>query len=161
MAKFDLALMTMEMRVRFWAKVKVGEPGECWPWQAATNQKRMGYGVWCPVRGTTYRAHRVAAYMVYGASDLIVLHSCDNPPCCNPNHLRYGDHAENANETVQRGRHVARHGEDSFTAKLKEHQISEIRASKASAVSIAEKYGVSDMTIFRIRSGRTWRRVPA
>ena len=35
---------------------------------------------------------------------LYVLHSCDNPGCCNPNHLRVGTAADNANDRETRGR---------------------------------------------------------
>lgn len=34
-----------------------------------------------------------------------VLHTCDNPPCCNPNHLYIGDAADNAQDRKDRKRH--------------------------------------------------------
>lgn len=33
-----------------------------------------------------------------------ILHSCDNPRCCNPEHLRIGTHQDNMNDKVSRGR---------------------------------------------------------
>lgn len=33
-----------------------------------------------------------------------ILHSCDNPPCVNPEHLREGTQAENNQESVAKGR---------------------------------------------------------
>lgn len=50
--------------------------------------------------------HRLTYEIWYGPipGDRIVLHSCDNPPCCNPGHLRAGTHADNSADRVARGR---------------------------------------------------------
>ncbi|MFB9187253.1 HNH endonuclease signature motif containing protein [Dactylosporangium sucinum] len=52
-------------------------------------------------------AHRVAWEVANGQpipDGLQVLHSCDNPPCCNPAHLSIGTQAENMQQMVARGR---------------------------------------------------------
>jgi len=54
-------------------------------------------------------AHVVVATAVHGprpSPDHEVLHSCDNPPCVEPTHLRWGTHAENMRDCVLRGRAV-------------------------------------------------------
>lgn len=82
---------------RFWSKVKVGKPGECWEWQASvTNKHAGGYGRF-EIRGKARGAHRVAWYLTYGPipKGLLVLHRCDNSLCCNPYHLFLGTHADN------------------------------------------------------------------
>lgn len=33
-----------------------------------------------------------------------ILHRCDNPPCVNPRHLRWGSQGQNISESYQRGR---------------------------------------------------------
>ena len=60
-------------------------------------------------QGAHSRAHRVAYCQAHGLSleDIkgqLVLHSCDNPPCCNPEHLRLGTHSDNMQDRAKRGR---------------------------------------------------------
>ena len=94
----------------FWSKVDVRPPRlgreVCWPWRAARD--RYGYGQFKPVFGASpRRAHRVA-WEIFNTCDvpdgLSILHSCDNPWCCNPAHLRPGTHSDNMNDKVRRGR---------------------------------------------------------
>lgn len=53
------------------------------------------------------RAHRAAYVLAHGPipPGLGVLHSCDNPPCIRPEHIRAGTRAENSADMVARGRH--------------------------------------------------------
>ena len=48
------------------------------------------------------KAHRVVMEHHHGHSTLDVLHSCDNPPCVEINHLRYGTAAENVADRDER-----------------------------------------------------------
>lgn len=86
----------MNLTHKFWKQVKIGEPNECWPYLGPCNNK--GYGQASFRRMGTRLAHRIAFWLVHGDFDisLMILHSCDNPPCCNPNHLRIGGPIENA-----------------------------------------------------------------
>lgn len=86
---------------RFWSMVDMRNPRECWEWKGTRDQ--YGYGV--PDAGITIAfqeplAHRVACAMMRLRLDRqdFVLHSCDNAPCCNPRHLRWGDAFENADD---------------------------------------------------------------
>lgn len=95
--------------VRFWAKVKVGEAHECWPWTASVFKDRNGYGKFNAGQGIgstlTVYAHRYAYHLTRQMPiDLDVLHGCDNPVCVNPAHLHAGTAADNAREMVARGR---------------------------------------------------------
>ena len=89
---------------RFLAKVdrSGGEEG-CWLWTGYRNNE--GYGR-CTVRGRKYLAHRRAYELLRGPVPvgLVVRHTCDNPPCCNPAHLRVGTHAENSADRSNRKR---------------------------------------------------------
>lgn len=75
----------------------------CWLWTKARGKK--GYGqIW--VDGKTARVSRVAFVVFKGAipDGLDVLHSCDNPPCFNPEHLFAGTQSENVKDSVRKGR---------------------------------------------------------
>ena len=76
----------------------------CWEWQGAT--VAAGYGC-VRVHGKLYLNHRVSYEYHHGPipEGLIVRHTCDNPPCFNPDHLLVGTHADNARDKVERGRH--------------------------------------------------------
>lgn len=91
--------------LRFWAKVDQRGPDECWPWMASTNAD--GYGKF-KIDGTVQNASRVALEIHTGAllpHDQVGMHSCDNPPCCNPAHLSAGTQADNLADMVAKGRH--------------------------------------------------------
>lgn len=76
---------------------------ECWEWSGCRDSQE--YGV-LTHGGRTHRAHRVAYELLVGTipDGLIICHHCDNPPCCNPNHLYAGTNSENSNDMVSRGR---------------------------------------------------------
>ena len=90
---------------RFWKRVDVRGPDECWPWLAGTTEK--GYGVFWPRKGRPEGAHRVAWELSSTEpipDGLDVMHSCDNPPCCNPAHLKPGTSSENHWDASSKGR---------------------------------------------------------
>lgn len=91
---------------RFWARVSVGEPDECWIW---TGEKaKFGYGLLCEYKdGRRIRtlAHRYSLGLVEPLVDgLVCMHLCDNPPCVNPAHLRQATQAENVRDAYVKGR---------------------------------------------------------
>lgn len=105
------------------------------------------------------QAHRFVYEECFGPipEGLLVRHSCDNPPCVNPEHLVLGTNADNSNDMRIRGRSTK--GSKSGTAKLNEQQVAEIRATPKeveSARSMALRFGVTEGTINNVRSGRRW-----
>lgn len=70
----------------------------CWEWKLSTNNK--GYGR-MKYEGRLVLAHRLAAYACGIIDDLepspnnIILHTCNNPRCCHPEHLKKGTQSEN------------------------------------------------------------------
>jgi hypothetical protein len=86
---------------RFWSKVEKTE--KCWNWTGSTAR---GYGQFRNELLKMEKAHRYSYRLHKGEipTDLFVLHSCDNPKCCNPEHLRLGTLKENSLDAVARGR---------------------------------------------------------
>jgi hypothetical protein len=143
---------------KFWSRVAVSSDDACWPWTGS--KVRGGYGGLVSKR-KSFTAHRVAYFLTHGTIDasLDVLHSCDNPPCCNPAHLRQGTDKDNMRDMILRGR--SRRGEQKPSAKLTDAKVSEIKAATHEPhIVLARKFGVRFQTIQAIRAGRTWSHVP-
>jgi hypothetical protein len=87
----------------FWDKVDKSDPAGCWPWKGARHAQ--GYGAF-RVGSKYHRSSRLAYELVKGhiQSGLDVLHKCDNPPCCNPDHLFLGTDKDNAADRRRKGR---------------------------------------------------------
>lgn len=88
----------------FWKRIDIREEDECWSWKGA-KLKRGGYGH-LTIKNKTIRAHRLAYKYKKGIipDGVDVLHHCDNPPCCNPQHLYLGGDAENTKDKWKRNR---------------------------------------------------------
>jgi hypothetical protein len=74
--------------------IRVSSAG-CWEWQHRRNPE--GYGL-LHIAGRDYLVHRLAMWVWRDfdlASPLLVRHRCDNPPCCNPDHLIPGTQLDN------------------------------------------------------------------
>lgn len=146
---------------RFLSRVKKGAPDECWPYQG---YKLRGYGYVTEGAGKACSAHRYMYRLVFGEvpNDKVVCHKCDNPPCCNPNHLWLGSNAENVQDMWRKGRGkqaVPPKGEAHMSAKLTEADVRFIRTSKEPRPALAKRYGVDWSSIDKIQKGKTWKHV--
>ena len=141
---------------KFWSRVKIGGQDECWPWIAGL--RSFGYGC-VSVEGQSTGSHRAAWFYTHGyLPTLHILHSCDNPPCCNPNHLREGTPRDNSDDMLTRGRQAK--GESNGQSVLTTSQVLEIRRRYAnggvSHRNLAGAFGVSKTTIHLIVHREIW-----
>lgn len=135
---------------RFWEKVEIRSPLLCWEWKAAILQSG-GYGAF-RLKGETKRAHRVAYFLSKGDLDpaLELLHKCNNPRCCNPNHLVQGTHAANLLQAGQEGK-MTRYSGTNSKIQFNQEQLHDILTATTSARAMARKYQVDHKTIRRIQ----------
>lgn len=148
-----MAQLDQTARERFASLIELIPFSECHYWMGSLNEH--GYGVL-----NHERAHRIAYELEKGPIPLIdgkpamLLHSCDNPMCVNPAHLRPGTQAENMADAVLRKRMPR--GERHHANKLTDADVSAILAACArgeSTGSLAQRYGVSASRISMIRHG--------
>lgn len=143
---------------RFWAYVQKGNPDECWLWNGTV--RNNGYGA-VNFQYKAYAAHRVSYFIANGRwPSQCVLHSCDNPPCVNPAHLRDGSIKENVQDALDRGQHPI--GERTHNALLKNSDIKEIWRmiwAGMNNTEIAQHFPVTRDTISLIRCGKRWKQV--
>lgn len=163
---------------RFWSKVGVGTPDECWEWKASviaaypgkTKGPKGKFTVKTGGKAYFFISSRFAWLLGKGPipDGMLVCHRCDNPMCCNPRHLFLGTPKNNAQDMAQKGRILgaARPGEDNFGAKLSKQDVREIKYLSGvqpplSFTGIGEMYGVSRVAISRIVNSNLWSAVAA
>lgn len=148
--------------IRFWSKVelpsKIGTQ-QCWIWRGELNNR--GYGRFWFIRRKEL-AHRMAYYLAnqwwldwWFDSRYEVMHSCDNPLCVNPDHLRLGTHADNMRDMAAKGR------SGMPNVKLLPEEVVMIRRvalkGHLSQSKIGEIFGIGQSHVSRIVNRQCWR----
>lgn len=85
----------------FWKNVDVKSDSECWVWKKYKNPNGYGYVRLEKINTTAHIAAYRLTHDDYDKS-LNVCHKCNNPSCCNPNHLYLGTQKENMQDMVER-----------------------------------------------------------
>ena len=141
---------------RFWSKVDKRGHDDCWPW--LSTKAPRGYGqFWLDGR---YKPATHIALALHGNPQPpeapFALHSCDNPPCVNPIHLRWGTPQENMDDRKRRGRANSCVGASHGRAKLREDVVRLIRLDTRPQKDIASSYGIGQSAVSRIKAGKSW-----
>lgn len=117
----------------------------CWEYMRSLHKGRPYF----EYDGKKRLAYRIVYELYYGvelATDDIVRHKCDNPPCCNPRHLTLGSHQDNMNDMVER----ERHGMPKYAVR----QIMRLLKQGKKHAEIAEIFGCSRETVTAINNRR-------
>lgn len=130
----------------------------CLEWQRYKDKD--GYGKW-RVNGEKRNVHRLVCALVYGepVDNQQALHSCDNPPCINPDHLRWGTHRDNNDDKILRLRLA---GERSPSAIYTDAQVRQIKQMIADGVKghvIYRQFNMSKYTFSNIKNNKNWKHI--
>jgi len=161
---------------RFWSKVDVKDEDHCWVWK----NKCQAYYPQFWYEGKMILTHRMAYALHYDRMDLIenksndyhknnnnfscVLHSCDNPKCCNPHHLFLGTNKDNILDKVNKNRSQRMRGSINGNSKLTKDQVLCIRneyvpRKNGGLAYFAKKYGISTTQVHDIIQNKTWKHI--
>ena len=151
----------LTLEERFKAKLAPQDPVTgCIEWTGSRIKHSQDYGQISRDAKMVY-THRLAWELKYGPipEGLGVLHRCDNPPCCNDEHLFLGTDADNALDREAKGRGNQPKGVDHPRAKLNEADVAEIRRRLAAGEVqhvIAADLGISRTHVSNIKTGMRW-----
>lgn len=129
------------------------DESECW---LCDLSKAYGY---CKIEVNKKKlfVHRIMLINYSGEQhlELIACHSCRNRNCCNPNHLRWGTHADNQNDRIKDD--TDNQGEKNGGSKLTEEEVKQIFYDNRKYRIIADEMCVDRKTIYNIKRGKRWR----
>ncbi len=139
----------------FWKYVDKRSDNECWEWVGYKTHK--GYGQisrWAGIPRSN--AHRVSYKIHFGeiGEKILVCHKCDNRKCVNPEHLFLGTPKENMHDKINKNRSA------STGRLLNKNIVLDIRNLRENGVKykeLAERYNVSQNTIYDICKVNTWK----
>jgi HNH endonuclease len=136
------------------SRVKKDAKTGCWNWQGALF-KGTNYGQFSnrALSKSPTTTHRASWELHFGKipEGKMVLHGCDNRLCCNPEHLRIGDNADNMRDRSLRGFVHQR--------KLTEEKVIEMRRLRRKGWSwrkLAVRYNVQTNAVRDATLGRSW-----
>lgn len=139
-----------------------GGPDACWPWTACRTDGGYGHTrIERNGRPVGTNAHRAIYQLLHGdlPSNVFVRHDCNNPPCCNPRHLRPGSQVENMADRKSHGAGYAKGGESPSAISVSDETVAAVRAAYRPGVkgrgqhAIAGQFGLSRTTVQRIVTG--------
>lgn len=129
---------------------------ECWPWISATTTDgypRFG------AEGTQWYVTRLVYQKRHGEvldwTGRLIMHLCNNPRCCNPDHLYLGTPKENMEHAGSCGM-LSRKWVQNGNSKLNQEQVAAIRLDTRPSRAVAKAFGIEKTQVLRIRKGVHW-----
>ena len=151
--------MKKNLLTRFWKKVNIKKPEDCWLWKNCKN--KAGYGGF-QNSNKSVNAHRFAWFLAHGkiTKNLYVCHICDVKSCVNPAHLFLGTQKDNIRDSMKKGR--LSKGSNHHAAKLDENKVRKMRELRKTGLifrELAKRFGVTYAAAYYAISGVTWKSV--
>lgn len=141
---------------------RVEKTDSCWIWKGGISYK--GYGIFNRVFNGKIpsKAHRFSYALFKGEIPVgnFVCHTCDNPPCVNPDHLWLGDAKSNCMDSVSKKRWD--HKGPGGKPRLNKEKILEIRRLFKEGLSyqcIGNMFDTHPTNVSRIVKRKCWRHV--
>ena len=152
---------------RFFEKTIRNESNDCLEWISYIFNSGYG-GFWYD--GRSFLAHRIAYMLAHGFDSLddniLVLHRCDNKICVDYNHLFLGNHSDNTQDMISKGRQNTLNrvtGEDHPNSKLTEEDVKLMRYIYAQGGvthrELAKEFGVWYSAVGRIIRRELWKHI--
>lgn len=155
-----------------WSRIdRSPHPNGCWVYDGY--RTKAGYGVikW---ERKHWTVHRLIYCLSKGINSLprqrLVCHTCDNPPCCNPDHMFVGTQSENLADMVAKGRNYVMIGTQHPRARLTDDIVRAAREWHRTEYkpgdptnglrAYARRMGVCNVTLGRAIHGKSWKHVP-
>lgn len=150
---------------RFWGKINILNNNDCWEWNAAKTID--GYGRF-KIAGKNYSPHRLVyeTFFCNIPDKMDICHKCDNPSCCNPNHLFLGTRSDNMKDCYTKGRslHILKmeklRGEETKQAKLTNEMVLEAKRLYSLGIrgeKLCSKFPVHKTNLYRAIRGVTYK----
>jgi len=149
-----------DVPLHFWSRVALTSDAQrCWNWKFTGGSH--GYGVYY-FKQRQWLAHRFAFFLTHGRirRNLLVLHSCDNKKCCNPNHLRQGTHKDNGLDASKRGQIPK--GESTVMAVLTNNQVRDAKRYLRNGMTVRQVFELTHIPtslLYHIKSETAWQHI--
>jgi hypothetical protein len=131
-----------------------------WPFaKKGGGRGRALYGA-VKIGGIQKQAHRCMCILANGEPPTPsheAAHSCHNPACINPRHLRWATRLENEGDKNLRGTRPK--GEHHANARLSDEDVRAIRADRRPQREIAKSYGISQTPVSKIKRLESWKHI--
>lgn len=148
----------MDLIEKFKSKFTEGDKESCWDWEFGVTAG--GYGQMA-YKCKKYASHRLS-WSYYNDKSIpkgcVIMHTCDNPKCVNPSHLKLGTQKDNVADMMAKGRFkdYNKKGSNNPQSVVNPDHVIDIYTSNGTHKAISEKYGYKLSTVANIRIGRGW-----